>query len=172
MPQCSAETRHRFYRVWNMHPIWRTVLSRAMFYLMIALALALIAVEASWYFTPGIHERFWRDIVDRGDDSMAFRFFLQPVMAVVLGLYDGMRDVRLARSPDVSNHTPELPVDGLLSIARLVLLGLIMDLIYQIRVLSTFYPAEALLVTIPLVSIPYFAVRSIVRAIGARSVPK
>ena len=53
-----------------------------------------------------------------------------------------------------------------------MLLGLIVDLIYQIRVLSTFYPAEALLVTIPLVSIPYFAVRSIVRAVGLKSLRK
>jgi hypothetical protein len=155
-----------------MRAIWRKALSRGMLFLMIAFALALIAVESSWYLAPSIHERFWRNIVDRGTGPMTFRFFFQPVMAIAWGLYDGMRDVRLARGSGVSKLTPELPQDGLLSLARLVLLGLIIDLIYQIRVLGTFYPAEALLVTIPLVSIPYFAVRRIVRAVGAKGAPK
>jgi hypothetical protein len=139
-----------------------------MLYLMIAFALVFVAVESSSYLAPSIHDRFWGNIIDRGTGPMTFRFFFQPVMAIAWGLYDGMRDVRLSRGSGVSTQTPLLPADELLSIARLFLLGLIIDLIYQIWVLGPFYPGESLLVTIPLVSIPYFAARRIVRAVGTK----
>jgi hypothetical protein len=42
---------------------------------------------------------------------------------------------------------------------RIVLLGLVMDMIYQYEVLRTFYPGEAALMVLPLVLIPYFVLR-------------
>lgn len=155
-----------------MRTKWRAAVSRGMRPLAIALVVALVAVEASWYLAPPIHERFWRDVFDRGAGPMTFQFFLQPAMSVAFALYDGVHDVRLARRTGASAQETGLESQGVTSIARIVLLGLIMDLIYQMRVLGTFYPAEALIVTIPLVSLPYFAVRRIVKTVGERTLPR
>jgi hypothetical protein len=56
--------------------------------------------------------------------------------------------------------------EGLISSARIVLLGLGMDLIYQVKVLKPFYLAEALMVTSPLVIIPYFLFRWLVECVS------
>ena len=52
--------------------------------------------------------------------------------------------------------------EGLTSTARIVLLGLSMDVIYQHKVLHTFYPVEAVLMAILLAVVPYFVFRWIV----------
>ena len=43
--------------------------------------------------------------------------------------------------------------------SRIVLLGLVMDMIYQYEVLRTFYPGEAALMVLLLALIPYFVLR-------------
>jgi hypothetical protein len=49
--------------------------------------------------------------------------------------------------------------EGLISTARVILLGLCMDAIYQWIVLKTFYPAEAVIVAIALAFFPYVLLR-------------
>jgi hypothetical protein len=43
--------------------------------------------------------------------------------------------------------------------ARIILLGLAMDVIYQYLVFKTFYPAEALVVALLLAFVPYLLIR-------------
>ena len=52
------------------------------------------------------------------------------------------------------------------SIARVILLGIGMDVIYQIKQLDQFYPAEAVMMAILLAVIPYFVFRWIVEHIA------
>ncbi len=55
--------------------------------------------------------------------------------------------------------------------ARIILLGLAMDVIYQYLVFKTFYPAEALVVALLLAFVPYLLIRGPVdayRALAAR----
>ena len=49
--------------------------------------------------------------------------------------------------------------EGLISTLRIVLLGLVMDMIYRYEVLRTFYPGEAVLMVLLLTLIPYFVLR-------------
>jgi hypothetical protein len=49
--------------------------------------------------------------------------------------------------------------EGLISTARVILLGLCMDAIYQWIVLKTFYPVEAVIVAIGLAFFPYLLLR-------------
>ncbi len=42
-----------------------------------------------------VHHRFWADILDRIHGPMTFRFYLQPTMALLAALPDGIRDARL-----------------------------------------------------------------------------
>jgi hypothetical protein len=58
--------------------------------------------------------------------------------------------------------------EGLTSIARVILIGLSMDIIYQFKVLDHFYPAEALMMAILLAVVPYFAFRWLVELVARR----
>jgi hypothetical protein len=46
--------------------------------------------------------------------------------------------------------------------ARIILLGIVMDVIYQIIVLKRFYPVESVIVAVALGFVPYFVLRGIV----------
>ena len=43
--------------------------------------------------------RIWHDVVERPSGPMAFRFVLQPIMAALMALRDGIVDARTGRSP-------------------------------------------------------------------------
>lgn len=116
-------------------------------------------------FSTEVLGRIGRNIAERPGGSMAFRFILQPVMAAVAALHDGARDARLGRSPYLwtiltkrSEDAPSLR-DGVIATARIILLGLVMDAIYQVVVLDTFYPAEIVIVAVLLAFIPYVLLR-------------
>jgi hypothetical protein len=110
-------------------------------------------------------ERLWRDVIDRSHGPMTFRFILQPMMAAIAAAHDGVKDARLGRAPYLHTilHDPngrgERLGEGLVSIARIILLGFAMDAIYQWRVLGIFYPGEAVVITLFLAVIPYLILR-------------
>jgi hypothetical protein len=58
--------------------------------------------------------------------------------------------------------------EGVTSVSRVILLGISMDVIYQLKVLDQFYPVEALMMAILLAVIPYFVFRWIVERIASR----
>src|SRR5215472_5773361 len=66
----------------------------------VALLAALVAFGAVWY---GISfedlDRLWKDILGRPGGPMTFRFILQPAMAAIAALRDGVKDARLGRRP-------------------------------------------------------------------------
>ncbi len=49
--------------------------------------------------------------------------------------------------------------EGLIATARIILLGLAMDLVYQKIVFDTFHPVEAVLIAILLAFVPYLLLR-------------
>lgn len=109
--------------------------------------------------------RLWQDVMDRSHGPMTFRFFLQPTMATIAALHDGIGDARAGRRPylhtilnDASARSGRV-WEGLFSISRIILLGFAMDAIYQWRVLGTFYPGEAVAITLILAVIPYVILR-------------
>ena len=56
--------------------------------------------------------------------------------------------------------------EGLNATARIILLGLVMDTIYQILELQTFHPNEALIVALLLVFAPYVVMRGVVARVA------
>jgi hypothetical protein len=99
---------------------------------------------------------------------MRFRFFLQPLMAAIAAIHDGREDARAGRSPYFMTvlRNPQERVgrlrEGLNATARIILLGLAMDVIYQLLVLKTFYPNEALVIALLLAFVPYLIIRGLV----------
>jgi hypothetical protein len=84
---------------------------------------------------------------------MTFRFILQPAMAAIAALRDGVNDAKSRRSPYfwvlLANPFGR-GYEGLISTARVILLGLCTDAIYQWIVLKTSYPGEAVIVAVAL----------------------
>jgi hypothetical protein len=141
----------------------------------IALIVALSVWGIVWYgFSEEVRHRVWTNLLDRPGGPMTFRFFLQPAMATIAALHDGIKDARLGRSPyfwtilyDRQRRTRRLR-EGLVSTARIILLGIGMDAIYQYRVFKTFYPGEAVIIALALAVVPYFILRGPIARIARR----
>ena len=134
--------------------------------LVVVLVIVFIVAGALWYgFSAEVRQRAWQNLIDRPGGIMTFRFFLQPVMAAIAALRDGIEDARTGRSAYfwtiLSTRTDRVGrlQEGLISTAQIILLGLIMDAIYQIVVFKTFYPVEAVIVAITLAFVPYLLLR-------------
>jgi hypothetical protein len=134
--------------------------------LAVALMIVFVAVGVAWYgFSAEVRGRVWQNLLDRPGGPMTFRFILQPIMATIAALYDGVTDARTGRSPYLSTifFNPEERGgrlrEGLISTARIILLGLCMDLIYQLIEFKTFHPAEAAIIALLLAYAPYLLLR-------------
>jgi hypothetical protein len=111
--------------------------------------------------------RFWTDMVDRADGPMTFRFFLQPTMALITALIDGVRDARAGKRPYAwlmahsSAHDRRIAWrEGVTATTRILLLGVAMDVIYQVRMYGGFkYPLEAFVIAVVLGFVPYVILR-------------
>jgi hypothetical protein len=143
--------------------------------LVIVFAVLLIAGGLIWHgVTVETLQRLWGDLVDRPSGPMRFRFILQPIMASIAAFSDGIKDARAGRSPYfwtvLSNRQERVARlrEGLNATARIILLGLAMDVIYQIIELKTFYPGEALIVALVLAFIPYFLIRGPAERVARR----
>ncbi len=143
--------------------------------LVLALGAFLLVLGAIRFdLTAETMQRMWSDFTSRPGGPMTFRFILQPAMAALAALFDGIQDARTGRSPYFWTvlHSRDERTDrlreGLTSTARIVLLGLAMDAIYQWRVLDAFYPVEALLIAVFLAFIPYLLLRGPIARIARR----
>jgi hypothetical protein len=108
---------------------------------------------------------FWTEIAARPDGAFAFRFYLQPIMATLLALRDGIKDARERDTPyfwTILNN-PErrgsLIKEGLHATTRVILLGFAMDAAYQYFVLGSFTPIEMVVVVLVLCFLPYLLMR-------------
>jgi hypothetical protein len=137
------------------------------------LLVGLVVLGAVWY---GVSfedfDRLWRDVLARPGGPMTFRFVLQPTMAIIAALRDGVKDARLGRTPyfwsivrGVESRSARLR-EGIVSTARIIILGVIMDTIYQWRVLHTFYPGQAAAVALLLAFVPYLLLRGPIERIA------
>lgn len=107
----------------------------------------------------------WREIVGRSDGPFAFRFYLQPLMAVFFAVRDGIRDAKTGRPAylwslftDPAGRRERL-LDGWRSVGKIFVLAMVLDLLYQIVVLRGLRPVEGLLVAIALALVPYVLLR-------------
>jgi hypothetical protein len=137
--------------------------------LAIGLVVGLIVLGVVCYgFATETLERAWENLLARPGGPMKFRFVLQPAMAAIVALRDGIKDARLGRRPyvwallrgvrDSEGRSGRL-WEGIVSTARILILGVVMDMIYQSIVLKTFYPAESAIIAVLLAFVPYVLLR-------------
>jgi hypothetical protein len=109
--------------------------------------------------------RQWNDLLARPSGPMSFRFLLQPAMALLAAAKDGLKDARTGRSPYfwtiVSNPAERKARlhEGFAATSRIIILGLLMDAIYQIVAFRKFYPLEAIIIALFLAFVPYLIAR-------------
>lgn len=82
--------------------------------------------------------RFWTDMLGRADGPMTFRFFLQPTMALITALIDGIRAARAGKPPyawliahSAGGERLATWREGVTATMRILLLGVAMDVIYR-----------------------------------------
>ncbi len=132
----------------------------------VALMIAFVILGFAWYgFSAEVRGRMWRNLLDRPAGPMTFRFILQPVMATIAAFFDGLKDARIGRSPyllailaDGNQRVARLR-EGVIATSRVLILGLVMDGIYQFVVFDTFHPGEAVVVALLLAFVPYLLLR-------------
>jgi len=109
--------------------------------------------------------RVWTNLVERPSGPLAFRFLLQPTMAAVLAIRDGVRDARsetaayLWRVVFDSGNRAALLREGLKATCKIIILAAVLDVGYQAILLKKFYPGEALIVAVTLGFVPYILIR-------------
>jgi hypothetical protein len=96
-------------------------------------------------------------------------------MALIVALRDGVKDARLGRRPyiwalihgvrDPQGRSGRL-WEGFVATARILILGVVMDVIYQWRELDTFYPGQAAVIAILLAFVPYLVFRGPIERIA------
>ena len=114
------------------------------------------------------------NVTDRVGGPMTFRIILQPLMAALLAFRAGWKDAQTGRppyfwtiltDPGQRNH---LLREGWKSVARVFVLAIVMDVIYQLIVLQWIYPLELILIAILLAVVPYLLIRGPVNRIVSR----
>ena len=112
-----------------------------------------------------VWQRFVENLFSRMDGPLHFRFIMQPSMAIILAVIDGIKDAKagrpayfwaLVKNPEERRELLRL---GWKRIGKIFILAVILDVIYQIKVYRWFYPGETLFVAILLAIVPYLLVR-------------
>lgn len=118
--------------------------------------------------------RMLMNFSDRVGGPMTFRIILQPLMASLLAIRAGMKDAQAGRPPYFwtiltdSGQRGDLVREGWKSVARVFVLAIVMDAIYQVVVLKWFYPFELVLIAILLAVVPYLLIRGPVNRLVRR----
>ena len=114
------------------------------------------------------------NVTDRVGGPMTFRIILQPLMASLLAFRAGWKDAQTGRPPYFwtiltdPGQRNDLLHEGWKSVARVFVLAIVMDVIYQLIVLQWVYALELILVAILLAVVPYLLIRGPVNRIVSR----
>jgi hypothetical protein len=125
-----------------------------------------------------ILSRFWGDLVGRLHGPLTFRLFLQPVMAILYAVRDGVEDAREGRPAYFwaiftnPSERGRLLHEGWKAVTRVILLGVVMEVLYQLIVFRWVYPMELVIVVLLLAFIPYLLIRGPVNRIARIWIPR
>ena len=116
--------------------------------------------------------RIWEDLGGRIGGPLSFRLLLQPAIATVLAVRAGLQDAKAGRPAYFwailtdPAHRREQLADGWKAVAKVFVMAVVIDAIYQVVVLRWIYPFEALLVAFLLACVPYLLIRGPVNRIA------
>ena len=121
--------------------------------------------------------QFLEDIPKRLAGPGRFRFLFQPTIAILLGIRSGLADAREGRPPYLygllfhPDLRRELVRSSFESVVNLLMMGILLDSLFQWVLIGASYPGAALIVGPVLIVLPYSLARALsnrlVRARGA-----
>lgn len=113
-------------------------------------------------------------LTNRVGGPMTFRIILQPLMASLLAVRAGLKDAREERPPYFwailtdATQRGHLIREGWRSVARVFILAIIMDIIYQWLIHRWIYPGEMLILAVILAVVPYLLLRGPINRLARR----
>jgi hypothetical protein len=116
--------------------------------------------------------RVFHNLFDRIDGPMEIRLVVQPIMASIFAIRDGLRDLRQDRPPfgwsliTEPRHRGHRLRDGWRSIQKVLFAALAIDVVYQLIELKWVYLGEALIVAQIVALVPYVLIRGMVNRIA------
>jgi hypothetical protein len=122
---------------------------------------------------PSITE-FGSELIGHLHGPFAFRFVLQPTMAAIFAIRDGVKDARAGKPAYFWNVVMQpaerqaLLREGWHRVLRVVILGVVMEVLYEIIVFQALRPLQLVLVVLGLAFVPYLLIRGPVNRIARR----
>ena len=116
--------------------------------------------------------RIWNDLAARVSGPMSLRLFLQPTMASIFAIRDALKDAKAGRPPYFYSlftdpeHRREKLAEGWKAVAKVFILAIILDSVFQFIVFKWIYPFETLLVAFLLAINPYVLLRGLANRIA------
>ncbi len=111
--------------------------------------------------------QFLDELPQRFTGPGRFRFILQPVVAILLGVRGGLADARAGNPPYLfgllfgTGRRRELLRSGTAAISTLLAMGIIMDVVFQLVLYRAVHPGAALVVGPILICTPYAISRAL-----------
>jgi hypothetical protein len=113
----------------------------------------------------GDWQRVIHNLVARFDGPLHFRLIVQPLVASMFAVIDGIRDGRMG-NPAYFWAIAFHPADrkamiqaGWKRVGKVFIFAVILDVVYQIKVNHWVYPGETLIVAFALAIVPYLVLR-------------
>jgi len=114
------------------------------------------------------------DLIGRLYGHFSFRFVLQPIMAAIFAVRYGVEDAKRGRPAYfwrvVANPAErgELLREGFHHMLRVIVLGTVMELLYEVIVFKAIQPLQLVVVVLGLAFVPYVILRGPVNRIARR----
>jgi hypothetical protein len=110
-------------------------------------------------------QRIVEDLFARLDGPLHFRLIAQPLMAIIFAVVDGVKDAKSGEPAyfwallSTAQYRKERMKEGWKSVGKIFILAIVLDVFYELKVHSTVYPGETLIVAFALAIVPYLLVR-------------
>ena len=120
-------------------------------------------------------QQFLDDMAARLTGAMSFRFILQPAVAVVLGIKDGVNDAKSGTPPfvfDLLFHPKNRQRSLKKAFHRLlvpIIVGTVLDAIAQYLIFKQIHPLPAVMVGALVIGVPYSLARGLTNRIVTAS---
>lgn len=117
--------------------------------------------------------RVWENLGGRIGGPLSFRLILQPLVATFLAVRAGVLDARAGRPPyfwtilTSPADRANLLREGWKAVAKVFVLAVLIDVVYQLIVFRWVYPFESLLVAFLLACVPYLLIRGPVNRVAS-----
>ena len=117
-------------------------------------------------------QRFVQGFMSRLEGPFSFRMIVQPLMAVIFAVIDGLKDAKWGKpayfwavlsSPE---HRRELLKDGWKHFGKIFLLAIVLDLLFQWKIYHEIRAGGVVVAALILAVLPYVALRGPINRIA------